>query len=87
MDMKQLQEALNKLAMGATTKEVAEEYVLGEDNLTLKSRKCVTKTLAPDLSSIKLLLNMKSIDEYENMTDEELEREKERLMKLLEEEK
>ena len=85
MDMKELEKALNKLATGATTREVAEEYVAGDDGLVLKSRKCITKDLAPDLSSIKLLLNMKSLDTYDNMTDEDLEKEKERLIKLLEE--
>ena len=62
--------------------EVVEEYINGEDGLVLKSRKTNTKHLTPDLSAIKLLLAF-SQDNYENMTEEELEEEKKKLLSLL----
>ncbi len=85
-DMDRIRTALCRLAIGAQTKEVSEEYTATDDGLTLKSRKCVEKTLAPDLSAIKLLFSMNSLDSIESMTDEELNIEKEKLLKLLQEE-
>lgn len=85
-EMEKLHKALCQLAFGANTKEVSEEYIMQDDGLSLKQKKCVSKNLAPDLSAIKLLLSLKAPDEYENMTDEELNKEKERLLKLLENE-
>lgn len=85
-EMEKLHKSLCQLAFGAKTKEVSEEYVMSDDGLTLKLRKCVSKNMAPDLSAIKLLLSLKAPDEYENMTDEELVQEKDRLLKLIENE-
>ncbi len=84
-----LKKSLISLAKGGVCKEVVEEYVkVGEsDELKLKSRKELKKVQAPDLASIKVLLAMKSSNVYEEMTDEELEEEKERLISLLSKEK
>lgn len=84
-----LKKSLISLAKGGVCKEVVEEYVkVGEsDELKLKSRKELKKVQAPDLASIKVLLAMKSSNVYEEMTDEELEEEKHRLISLLSKEK
>ena len=84
-----LKKSLISLAKGGVCKEVVEEYVkVGEsDELKLKSRKELKKVQAPDLASIKVLLAMKSSNVYEEMTDEELEEEKQRLISLLSKEK
>lgn len=84
-----LKKSLISLAKGGISKEVVEEYVKdGEsDVLRLKSRKESKKVLAPDLASIKVLLAMKNSGVYEEMSDEELEMEKQRLMELLSKEK
>ena len=84
-----LKKSLISLAKGGVCKEVVEEYVkVGEsDELKLKSRKELKKVQAPDLASIKVLLAMKSSNVYEEMTVEELEEEKQRLISLLSKEK
>ena len=84
-----LKKSLMSLAKGGVCKEVVEEYVkVGEgEGLKLKSRKELKKVQAPDLASIKVLLAMKSNNIYDNMTDEELEQEKQRLLELLSKEK
>lgn len=84
-----LKKSLISLAKGGVSKEVVEEYVKdGEsDVLRLKSRKESKKVLAPDLASIKVLLAMKNSDIYEEMSDEELEMEKQKLIDLLSKEK
>jgi len=82
IDIDKVYNALYSLAIGSTSLEVVEEYINGEDGLVLKSRKTNTKHLTPDLSAIKLLLAF-SQDNYENMTEEELEEEKKKLLSLL----
>jgi len=74
--------ALLCLAVGAESKEEVEEYVPSNDGLALKSKKISTKKLPPDLSAIKIILALPS-DKYDNMSEEELEKEKTRLLSLL----
>ena len=83
---KQIQNALVKKAVGFDTQETVEEFVETDGEVKLVKRKVTTKTVPPDVSAVKLLLDMG--DESENITslsDEELEREKKRLLKMLEE--
>lgn len=81
-----LYKSLSTLAKGTDTHEVVEEYALdGGGHLKLKAKKVTVKTLAPDLSAIKLLLSMKSQDEYDSMSDQELEEERQKLFLLLQE--
>lgn len=84
-----LKKSLISLAKGGVSKEVVEEYVKdgNSDVLKLKCRKESKKVLAPDLASIKVLLAMKNSGFYEEMSDEELESEKQRLIDLLSKEK
>jgi len=86
---KKLKEALLNKALGFTTQEVVEEYGYTGDEFVLQKRKTSTKSYPPDLSALQILLEKegKQFDEIENMTDEELLIEKERLIKLLKEKK
>ena len=60
-----------------------EEYVSGEEGeIKLTKKKVTKKNVPPDLTAIKLLMGEDSLALSE-MTDEELEKEKERLLKML----
>ena len=79
--------ALEKRALGYDSTEITEEYQEGEDgSLRMLKRKVVQKNVPPDVSALKLLfeLNGKACD-LSSLTDEELEREKIRLLKMLKE--
>ena len=84
---KKLKEALLNKALGYTTQEVIEEYGYSGDDFVLQKRKTSTKSHPPDLSALQLLLDkeVNEDNEIESMTDEELRKEKERLIKLLKE--
>ena len=82
IDFDKVQQALFLLSTGATTTEMVEEYIQNDSDLILKSKKITTKNLAPDISAIKILLSMTG-DTYGEMTPEELEEEKQKLIKLL----
>ncbi len=61
-----------------------EEYVLTDGEYKLVKRKVTTREIPPDIKAVKLLLDGGS---DENFSDEELEEEKQRLLKLLKEKK
>lgn len=80
---KKIEKALLKKALGYDIKEVVEEFAKDKEgeNLLIK-KKCTTKHFPPDVSAIKILLSYydeKTFEELENMTDEELLAEKEKL--------
>ena len=77
--------ALIKKALGYDYKEVVEEYVSSDEGeIKLTKKKVTKKNVPPDITAIKLLLeDMPSIS---SMSDEELLKEKERLLKLIKEE-
>ena len=80
---KKLVNSLYKKAVGYTATEKTTEY--SPDGEVVK-RKVTSKHYPPDISALKAYLELISNEEdYESMTDEELEREKERLLKELEE--
>ena len=75
--------AIVKKALGYDTTEVVEEYVsddTGEIKLTKK--KVTKKNVPPDLTALKMLIDSEE-EPIETMTDEQLEEEKKRLLKLL----
>lgn len=79
--------ALEKRALGYDSTEITEEYSEKEDGeLRMIKRKVVQKNVPPDVSALKLLfeLSEKTCD-LSSLSDEELEREKLRLIKLLKE--
>ena len=68
--------------------EIIEEYGMSGEEFVLQKRKTSTKTYPPDLSALQLLLEEKEVEnKYQNFSNDELEKEKLRLIKLLKEEK
>ncbi len=84
-----LKKALMKKALGYSADEVVEEYVTDEDGQPRLTKKKVTKKhFSPDISAIKVLYEKYCktySEELASMTDEQLEEEKMRLLKLLKE--
>lgn len=74
--------ALLKRALGYDSKEVIEEYAKSEDGITLIKKKVTLKPVPPDVTALKLLLEYDA-DEVVNMDDEQLEKEKLRLLSEL----
>ena len=84
---KKLEKALMDKALGFTTQEVVEEYGLSGDDFILQKRKTSTKSYPPDLSALQMLLEREGNNEFYIMTDEQLEKEKQRLLSKLKEKK
>lgn len=79
-----LHKVLIKKAMGYKIKETTEEFVLVDDELKLTKKKVSVKYYPPDLNAIELILNKQiNFDNLENLSDEELEIEKQKLLKQL----
>lgn len=71
-------------AMGYTVEEIVEEYGGDEKNGELLKKKITTKPVPPDVNALKTYLELnKNNAEFENLTDEELEQEKQRLIRSL----
>ena len=84
-DENSFQNALIKKALGYDTKEIVEEYVGGEEGeIKLSKKKITTKNVPPDISALKMLLE-KEEKPLSELSDEELEAEKNRLIKILSE--
>ena len=77
-----IEEALLKVALGYQVAEVTEEYAEVDGKLKLTKRKRTKKDVPPDLKAIQTLL-AESGRGMENLSDEELEEEKARLLALL----
>ncbi len=81
-----IHDALMKKALGYSHTEVVEEFVSGEEGeIKLNKKRVTTKTDPPDISAIKLLIEREG--GVEDLSDEQLEEEKRRLLKLLNETK
>lgn len=80
MKSEEVVNALKKRAIGYETQEVTEEYVSGDDGVKLVKRKVVIKPVPPDVTAVKLLMDIQDSDSVSAMTDEELELEKQRLI-------
>ena len=75
--------AIEKKALGYDTTEVVEEYVSDDSGeIRLSKKKVTKKSVPPDLTALKMLLDSEE-EPIETMTDEQLEDEKKRLLKLL----
>ncbi len=79
-ELERSRDALRKKALGYTTKEVVEEYGSVDGELSLVKRKVTTKDVPPDLSAIKAYIELSDGDGYSEMSVEDLERERERLI-------
>ncbi|MBE5747277.1 MAG: hypothetical protein E7352_03765 [Clostridiales bacterium] len=76
-------EALLKVALGYQIAEVTEEYAEVDGALKLTKRKKTKKDVPPDLKAVQMLLEGNGGEEYSGWSDEELEREKARLLQAL----
>lgn len=81
--------ALKSCIKGLTTKEIITEYAVDEETGKLKiiKQKVSEKFIPPNVDLLKLVypqFNKQKMD-YESLTDEELEQEKQRLLKELKE--
>lgn len=86
---KKLNKALIKRALGYSSKEVVEEFSKDKENLVLTKRKITKKNIPPDISAVKVLLELYgNVNEYDlsKMTDEELLIERNKLLLRLKEE-
>ncbi len=83
--MDEVKDALIKRALGFDSDEIVEEYVADDNGKTVLSKRKVTKKYnPPDMSALKVLIEQSEFDdEISHMTDKELLREKDRLLKLL----
>ena len=76
--------ALMKVALGFEVAEVTEEFAEVDGELKLTKRKKTKKEIPPDLRAVQLLLAESGAEnDFSKMSDEELQREKLRLIKSL----
>ena len=78
------EQVLIKKALGYDVKEVVEEYVNEDGEIKLSKKKVTKKNVPPDMTALKILLDERSVP-LEQLSDQELEEEKVRLLRLLEE--
>ena len=78
-----LDEALLKVAVGYSVEEVTEEYAEVDGEMKLMKRKETKKDIPPDLKAVQILLADSDTD-FSKMSDEDLERERDRLLAELE---
>ncbi len=83
MQEDKIRDAILKVALGFTVEEVTEEYDAKDGELRLIKRKETKKDVPPDLKAVKLLLED---SDYSSLTDEQLEEERQRLLRELKEE-
>ncbi len=78
--------ALFKKAVGYTASETVTEYSVEDENLRQCKKKVTEKHIPPDITALKVLLAVNGEGGgIASMTDEELEKEKKRLLNLLSE--
>ncbi len=82
-----LEKALLKVALGFQVAEVTEEYAEVDGQLRLTKRKKTKKDVPPDLKAVQILLSESGEGGFSTMSDEELIRERDRLIAGLQEEK
>ena len=79
----ELEQALKKCAVGFDTGETVEEFAVQDGELRLIKRKVTRRDIPPDIKAVKMLLDGRRDESA--MTDEELEAEKMKLLKMLKE--
>lgn len=72
-----VKDAVLKVALGYSLKEVTEEYSADDGGLKLVKRKETVKDVPPDLKAVKLLWEEQ---DYSRLSDEELEEERQKLI-------
>jgi hypothetical protein len=82
---KEINSALIKKALGYDAQEIVEEYAEKDDGeIRLLKKKVTTKNVPPDITALKILIEGHE-KQVSDMTDEELNDEKTRLLNLLNE--
>ena len=84
MDGEKIKGALLERALGYDADEVVEEYGFSEGEAVLVKRKVTKKRVPPDIQAAKMLLDGAPL--LTARSDEQLQKEKERLLLLLKEE-
>ena len=83
-----LTKTLLKKAKGFVLEEVVEEFCKCDetDRLILSKKKITTKEVPPDTTAIKVLIELENLNanRFSSLTDEELNEEKNKLIKMLE---
>ena len=79
-----VRDAVLKVALGVRVAEVAAEYGMEDGEMRLVKRRETHKDIPPDLKAVRLLLEG---SDYSSYTDEQLETERQRLLRQLESEK
>lgn len=79
-----IKKALLKCAVGFDTSEIVEEYNVDEGELKLVKRKVTKRDVPPDIKAVKMLLDGEA--DASQMSDEELEERREKLIAMLKEE-
>lgn len=79
-----VKQALKRCAVGFETGEVVEEFTVENGELKLVKKKVTRRDIPPDIKAVKMLLDGESVCE---LSDAELEQERERLIQILKEEK
>ena len=77
-----LEQALKECAVGFDTSETVEEFAVQDGELKLIKRKVTRRDIPPDIKAVKMLLDGRRDDE---LSDEELAAEREKLIKMLKE--
>lgn len=83
MEEGNVKEALKKCAVGFGTSEVVEEFAVEDGELKLVKRKVTRRDIPPDIKAVRMLLDD---DDVSSMSDEQLESERQRLIRQLKEE-
>lgn len=73
----EIMDAVVKRACGYEAKETVEEYAVVDGSLELVKRKITVKDVPPDISAAKLIMDGGDVSD---LTDEQLEAEKNRLI-------
>ena len=76
----EIKKALIKCATGLSASETVEEFAVQDGELKLVKKKVTKRDIPPDIKAVKLLM-----DGREELSDEELEAEKQKLVEMLKE--
>ena len=82
MEDSSVKQALKRCAVGFETGEVVEEFAVENGELKLVKKKVTRRDIPPDIKAVKMLLEGES---YSNLSDEQLEKERQRLIEILKE--
>lgn len=81
---RRIERALIKKAVGYSARETVKEYQISDGEEILIKKKVSDKAVPPDINAAKMLLEAFENCDLAAMSDEALEKEKQRLLTLLE---